>query len=281
MASPKSEPSGDLSVTALYTAETWAWGGLPCAELFQSEDSKRVFGATNAALGVAGIFRKEPSLRHGLVQRHTLIDALLRRSGIRRVIELAAGLSRRGAWFTADPSFDYTEVDLPPVIAKKRALLERTAEGRAVLERPGYRLVAGDAASIDLASLAPAGEPLFVIAEGLFMYLQPDEQRALWSRIFDLLGRAAEGALVFDLVPTGEKAPPGAVGRALGGMMKRFTGGKTFEETARSRADILGELRAAGFVEAAALDPSKVAADYDLPFADMPTQQLVFTARAR
>jgi O-methyltransferase involved in polyketide biosynthesis len=278
MANPKDKAAGDLSVTALYTAETWAWGGLSSAELFSSEDSKRVFGATNAALGVASLFRKDPSLRHGLIQRHALIDRLLRDAGARRVIELAAGLSRRGAAVSADASIDYTEVDLPLVLAKKRALLERSEAGRAVLARPNIHLVPGDVAELDLGSLAPPGEPLFVIAEGLFMYLEPDAQKQLWSRVHALLVRAGGGRFVFDLVPTGEKAPPGAVGRTLEGLMKRFTGGRSFEQTARTRADITSELGALGFERIEALDPSTVAATYELPFADVPTQQLVFSA---
>jgi O-methyltransferase involved in polyketide biosynthesis len=280
MANPTEKASGDLSVTALYTAETWAWGGLSGAELFTSEDSKRVFGATNAALGVAGLFRKDPSLRHGLVQRHTMIDHLLRGAGARRVIELAAGLSRRGAAFSADPALHYTEVDLPAVIEKKRALLARGEAGRAVLARPNLRLVAGDVSEISLDDLAPPGEPLVLIAEGLLMYLEPEAQQKLWARAHALLVRAGEGSFIFDLVPTGEKAPPGAVGRTLEGLMKRFTGGRSFEQTARTRADILRELAAIGFDDAQALEPAAVAEAWKLPFPDVTTQQLVFSAKA-
>lgn len=278
MANPTEKASGDLSVTALYTAETWAWGGLSGAELLTSEDSKRVFGATNAALGVAGLFRKDPSLRHGLVQRHAMIDHLLCEAGARRVIELAAGLSRRGVAFSADPALHYTEVDLPAVIEKKRALLARSEAGRAVLARPNLLLVAGDVGEISLDDLAPPAEPLFLIAEGLLMYLEPDAQQKLWARAHALLARAGGGRLVFDLVPTGEKAPPGAVGRTLEGLMKRFTGGRSFEQTARTRADILRELSALGFEDVQALEPSAVAEAWKLPFPNVTTQQLVFSA---
>ena len=279
MAKPSEKAPGDLSVTALYTAETWAWGGLSGAELLSSEDSKRVFGATNAALGVAGLFGKGPSLRHGLVQRHTMIDHLLRGARERRVIELAAGLSRRGVAFSADPAVHYTEVDLPAVLEKKRALLARSEAGRAALARPNLILVTGDLSDLPLDDLAPPNEPLFIIAEGLLMYLEPEAQQRLWSRVHALLVRAGGGTFVFDLVPTGEKPPPGAVGRTLEGLMKRFTGGRSFEQTARTRADILRELTALGFEDALAREPSMVAEAWKLPFPDVTTQQLVFSAK--
>src|SRR5580658_3312523 len=107
------EQSGDLAVTALYTAGVWAWAGLPGADLCNHEDSRRVFGATNAALGAARLLKPgSPSLKHALVHRHTMIDHLLRASGARQVVELAAGLSPRGAVFSADLGLRYTEVDL-------------------------------------------------------------------------------------------------------------------------------------------------------------------------
>src|SRR5438132_4383140 len=155
----ESSVPGDLSVTALYTSYTWLWGGFPCADLLASAEAKRVFDATNAALWVA----RKDGLRHALVQRHAMIDHVLRESACTRVLELAAGLSQRGAAFAM--RLHYTEVDLPPVIRKKRELLARTAAGRAVLER--LELVEGDVATV---ALPVATEPTLVIAEGLLIY---------------------------------------------------------------------------------------------------------------
>ena len=123
----------DLSVTALYTSQVWAWGHLSHAELLATVDGKRVFDATNAALAVARLVRRDmPDLRYALLHRHAMIDHLLDDAPDRRVVELAAGLSRRGAAYCRER--DYTEIDLPPVIAKKRELLARTPDGRDVLE---------------------------------------------------------------------------------------------------------------------------------------------------
>ena len=274
------ERGGDLAVTALYTAGTWAWAGLACAELCDHEDSRRVFGATNAALGAARLLKPGMrSLRHALVHRHTMIDHLLRASGARQVVELAAGLSPRGAAFTRDGTMRYTEVDFPHVVEKKRALLARTPAGREVLERPNLAFVAGDALEAPLEDRVAVGEPLFVIAEGLLVYLAADQQRALLRRARALVERAGAGTLVFDLVPAREQPQPGAVGRALEGLMKRFTGGRTFERDERTRDDVAAEVRAAGFGGVEMLEPAAVVEAWGLPFADVPTQQLLFVAR--
>ena len=272
---------GDLSVTALYTSQVWTWGGLSCAHLFMTREAKRVFDATNAALAAASLFKRSSApLRYALLHRHTMIDHLLLGSGTRRVLELAAGLSRRGAAVSGDPSIDYTEIDLPLVIAKKRALLERTPEGRGVLARPGLHLIEGDLDTLALEPYVAAGEPVYVIAEGLMMYLTAEPRRQLFAKIRALAERTGELRFVFDLVPSDEEPLPGAMGRVLEAAMKRFTGGRTFERDARSRADVIGELREAGFDEVEAIGSAAVAGPWGLPHADRETPTVVFASRA-
>ena len=91
-----------------------------------------------------------------------------------------------------------------------------------------------------------------------------------------LLAASAAGTFVFDLVPKCEEPKPGAFGRALGWLMKRFTGGKGFERDERTRVDIANELTKAGFSRVETLEPGDVARAWGLPFADVATQQLVF-----
>lgn len=267
-------------MTALYTSAVWSWGGLSGAELLASDDAARVFGVTNAALAVTRIFRRDVrSLRHGLLQRHAAIDHLVESSGARRVLEIAAGLSRRGVARTADPAASHVEIDLAPMIAHKRRLLERTEAGRAALARPNLRLVAGDVADVDLAEASGSSGPDLVIAEGLLMYLDPDQQRALFRKV-RALGGGAPLTFVFDLVPACEQPAPGVLGRALGWLMRRFTGGRGFERDARTRDDIARELRDVGFDEVTMIEPGAVAKEWGLPHPDVPTAQLVFVARA-
>jgi O-methyltransferase involved in polyketide biosynthesis len=262
---------GDLTVTALYTSQVWMWGGLSQAHLLATPDAKRVFDITNAALGIA----RKPPLRYALLHRHAMIDHLLREAGAPRVLELAAGLSRRGAAFCGELA--YCEVDLPSVIAKKRELLARSEDGRRVLER--LQLEAGDVTTIDLAPLAGDGR-VFVIAEGLMMYLAGDARRALFAKVRGLAERASDIRFVFDLTPTDELQKPGFAGRVLEAAMKRFTGGRTFERDARSRAQILDELRAAGWPACEAIAANDVARAWNLPHADRETATVLFSARA-
>jgi O-methyltransferase involved in polyketide biosynthesis len=253
-------------VTALYTSQVWAWGGLTHAELFATRDGKRVFDVTNAALGLARILRRDlPALPYALLHRHTMIDHLLAEApSSLRVVELAAGLSRRGAAHCHER--DYTEIDLPPVIAKKRELLQQNAAGRDVLAH--LHLVAGDALEIDLGAA-----PAFVIAEGLAMYLDGTARRRLFAR-----AAAVASTFVFDLVPSEEEPAPGALGRVLEAGMKRFTGGRGFERDARTRAQIIGELRDAGFTDARAIASAEVARAWQLPHAERATTMVVFSA---
>jgi len=268
----------DLSVTALYTAGTWAWAGVPGAELLDHEDSRRVFGVVNGALALGALFRRRPvSLKHSLVQRHAMIDRLVDDAAPAHVLELAAGLSPRGVHRSADPAVTYTEVDLPPVLARKRSLLGRSSAGAAALARPNLRLVDGDLASVDLAAVspAPAGAPLTVVAEGLLVYLDAEAQRALFRRVRALLDGG--GLFVFDLVPAPERARPGLAGRALGWLMRRFTRGGDFVRDQRGRRDLVADLAAAGFT-VAAIEPAAAPARWQVPHLDRRTEQLVFAA---
>ena len=263
---------GDLSITALYTSGVWEWAGLPGAELYATRDAKRVFDLTNAALALA----RKPPLKYALLHRHAMIDHLVRASGVHHVVELAAGLSRRGAALSAELA--YTEVDLPAMIAKKRELLARTPEGREVLAR--LTLVEGDATALELAPLVSRA-PALVIAEGLCMYLTRPARSALFAHVRELAGVCGEVRFVFDLVPASEEPPPGLGGRMLGAAMRAFTGGRGFERDARTRSDLLEELRAAGFAEAEAIAARDVARAWELPHAERPTTMVVFSAVAR
>ncbi|MGH3767603.1 MAG: class I SAM-dependent methyltransferase [Pseudonocardiaceae bacterium] len=267
---------GDLSVTALYTSQVWAWGGLSHAHLFASPDAKRVFNVTNIALALAGLFNHKVSpLRHSLLHRHTMIDHLLRESGARQVIELAAGFSRRGAAVTNNPQVHYTEIDLPHVIGRKRELLKRTEQGRAVLARPGLRLVEADVETVALEQFVPPGEPVFVIAEGLLMYLDTAARRELFAKVRQLAATAGELRFVFDLTQATER--PGVVGRGLAAAMKRSTGGRGFERCG-TREDVVTALHEAGFDDVAAVTANEIAHAWGLPDPDRRTQVALFVA---
>jgi O-methyltransferase involved in polyketide biosynthesis len=271
------EPAGDLSITALYTSQAWAWGGLPCAELLATREGRRVFDATNLVLAAARLVRPDLApLRQALLHRHVMIDHLAAEAGAGQVLELAAGLSRRGAALSRDPALRYTEVDLAPVVARKRALFERTAAGREVLARPGFRLVAGDVLDAPLEAWVAPGVPLLVVAEGLMVYLEAPARRRLWAKVAALAAASGRVRFVFDLVPGAEEPGPGRVGRVLAAAMTRFTGGRGFARDRSTRQGVLAELGAAGFAEVRAVAAADVARAWGLPQPDAPTRVVLF-----
>jgi O-methyltransferase involved in polyketide biosynthesis len=268
---------GDLSVTALYTSQVWAWGGLSHAQLFANSDAQHVFDAANAALAAARTPDHDLApLHHSLLHRHVMIDHLLEASGYRQVIELAAGLSRRGAATTCDAQVRYTEIDLPHVVKLKRELLARTAEGRTVLARPGLCLVEGDVDTVTLEPFVRRGEHVFVIAEGLMMYLTANARRRLFEKVSQLTAITGELRLVFDLVPTYEDPEPDIVEE----MLKVATGGRGFERDAPTRDGIVTALCETGFDDIEVITSSDIAREWNLPGPDRRTLVVLFMARA-
>jgi O-methyltransferase involved in polyketide biosynthesis len=273
------DQKGDLSVTALYTSATWSWGKLPCAELLATREARVVFGVVNLALAFMRLFRWSlRSLRHSLMHRHTMIDHLLTEAKPELVLELASGLSRRGAAFSADASLEYVEVDLPSVVEHKRMLLGRTEAGQSVLARSNLAIQSADVAEDELTPFVTSKGRLFVIAEGLLMYLKADAQQRLFEKIAQLCRQADGATFVFDWVPAGEQPRPGPIGRVLEWIMKRFTGGRSFEQDPRTREEMRNTLLACGF-QVSFVEPATVAEAWNLPYPGVKTQQLLFVCK--
>jgi O-methyltransferase involved in polyketide biosynthesis len=213
-----------------------------------------------------------------ILHRQVFFDAMVRREGARGLLELACGLSRRGAVLVGE-GVEVVEVDLPAMMAARRGLLERSEVGRAVLCRPNLRLVEADLATAELTGLLPAGDPAVVIAEGLFMYLDAAAQRSLWRRVRGALAERG-GLFLFDLVPAPEQPLPGRVGRALGWLMERFTGGRGFQRDTRTRSDIVAELTGDGF-DVEVVEPFQVAHEWGLPRPAVRSLMVVFLCRVK
>ena len=273
----------DLSITAKYTCECWVFGKFECAELLATEETKLVFDVTNAVLDLTSS-KAQPSLPHSLVQRHAMIDRLLNdwlrtQSGEAQVLELAAGFSARGLRFTEDPHITYTEVDLHSVLGKKRELLARTCAGQEATLRENLRYVAGDLTHLDLSALIDPSRPVFIITEGLCMYLETDAQRILWQRLASLCGQSGS-EYVFDLVPSCEEPQSSRAGKVLDLGLRLMTGGRRFAKNERTRAELTKDLLEAGFDSVKTHDPKGQLDRWNLPHTRVPTQQLLFHARA-
>lgn len=92
-------------------------------------------------------------------------------------------------WRIADPRVDWLTVDLPEMVALRTRLLPA---------EPKVRAFAGSALDRTWMDMIEPGTPVLVTAEGLLMYLPPDEVRAL---LRECATRFPGGAMVFDTIP--------------------------------------------------------------------------------
>ena len=273
----KKMSGGDLSVTALYTAQTWAWAQFKGAEIFTSDQTRAVFQVTNSALAIMRLFRWNlPRLAEGLAQRHTLIDQLAEEDKPDLILELAAGLSSRSTRLTEslDSVQRYLEVDLPHVIEFKKSCYQGQNLQPSILQFYSFDLRELDSTTLNT-WLEGTSHPI-IIAEGIMMYLSIDEAQTLLKLLGDTL-RSTGGRLIFDWVPTVEQPQPGIFGRLLGFLMRMFTGGQDFQRDERTREDTVELLVSMG-AHTQTYDTQNIATERKLPYEYTRTQQLVFCA---
>ncbi len=285
----------DLSVTALYTAHCWYFAKFKYAEFFISDQSKAVFDATNFAMKIARAFRRDLiDLPQGLAQRHLLIDRLLDEILVDTtnvpvcVIEVACGLSQRGSDFRVNRQVDYYEIDLPHVIEHKKACIAKLNQSlkdqnQIFSNQADQFLISADLKDhwtfldqikSNISEKYGASVEYLLIAEGLWMYLDENEQLNFLNQIQDF----EKITLIFDLVPKIEQPKPGMIGRLLGQLMRKFTK-DSFVENLQTRENLVQILKAFDFSEIQLFDCHLVAKTYQLPFADSKTQQLIFKAK--
>jgi len=268
-----------VGFTALYTSQAWIWGGVPEAELFDSRLARAIF------LWITSVYRFARWLRPGmapivqaLLHRHAMIDRLLERADVDQVLELAAGLSPRGAHVSARAGVVYTEVDLPAMIAAKRELLARSARGREIAVRANLRFVAGDATGMTFETILDGSRRALVIAEGLHMYLEAGSQRRLWSNVASALGRGAGGTFVFDHFRRASSTRPGLVSGAVLRAMRDWQERIGFAPDRRSREEVVRELHEVGFDKVEVVTSRDVARAWALPFAHTDTDVAILVA---
>ncbi len=265
--------------SALYTAATWKWGNLPCADIVTPMGARNLFNLVNAYLFLYRILNpRKYSLKHMLLHRHTAINALLKRSGFHQIIEIASGFSPRGSMVSADPEYLYFEVDLPEVIALKRHQLQESIEGKSILGRPNFSLLEGDITRLDFTSCF-AARPTFVITEGIMMYFKRDAQMAIWRNIANFINHNG-GEYVFDYIPLEDEPPRSPLGNFLSRLRQRLS--KHFIPFAyddRTKLDVVDDLKAAGFSDVHLFDSAEVARSWSLPHAQVKTHVIIFQCR--
>lgn len=92
------------------------------------------------------------------------------------VVNLGAGLDSRVWRVDPGPGVTWYDVDYPDVVDVRRKIFPT---------RDGYQLIAGSVTAPDWLSHVRSDLPALIVAQGLTMYLQPDDGHALFRRLTD------------------------------------------------------------------------------------------------
>jgi methyltransferase (TIGR00027 family) len=138
--------------------------------------------------------RAVKSLRRGkssawsMIVRTAVFDEIIvrcvQRDSVGLVLNLAAGLDTRPYRLPLPASLDWVEADLPGILSYKREIL-KDVNPVCKLERVEIDLRENDARRRLFASLAERSQRALVVAEGLLVYLDPEDVRGLACDLFD------------------------------------------------------------------------------------------------
>ncbi len=102
------------------------------------------------------------------------------------VLHLGCGLDTRVYRIDPGPQVRWYDVDMPDVIALRKQLYP---------ERDGYHQISSSVTDLAWLDAIPGDAPVFVVAEGLVMYLHEQDGTALFQRI---TGQFPSGQITFD-----------------------------------------------------------------------------------
>jgi O-methyltransferase involved in polyketide biosynthesis len=206
-----------------------------------------------------------------LLQRHHIIDrelsALIAANPHLQVLEIACGLSPRGHRFAMEhPDITYVEADLPGMVARKQALLEKLFSLNArhrivvcnILDQGGTSLE-----NIIDREFDPT-RPLVVITEGLVNYFTLPTISGFWQRLAGQLQHFPLGVYLTDLYPSVQN-------HHFAGLIRRAN--ESLRMASRSHfclhfekdADIKTHFETDGFKAATVFNPDQAIADGKVP----------------
>ncbi|MFW5925684.1 MAG: class I SAM-dependent methyltransferase [Myxococcota bacterium] len=267
------DPTRDerIGPTAHYTAYVWKRLGLPHAELFATPRGARLFWSFRAAgEWTAAASRRVPSMEQYLGLRHRLIEAALDEHAPDHVVELGAGLSRRGLTWAADRAVPFTEIDLPHMARAKRALLAGASPEVRPRAEAHLRIEEGDvldpALGDRLRSLLAGARRPAVVAEGLVGYFASDERLRILRSVHEGLSGASDGIFLCDLRTrdAGQRLGPAVKAMRLG--IRLVTRGRGIRSDFADDAEVRAFFTQGGFAQADKLDASRLPDLAHLPF---------------
>lgn len=220
-----------------------------------------------------------------LLQRHLLIDARLTHAiesrGVTQVVEIACGLSPRGRRFRERyPQLTYLEADLPPMAARKSALLQEQGwlDGKHRVRAVDILAEEGEQSLAALLAELDPDRPVAVITEGLVNYFQRPVIEGFWRRLASALRGFPEATYLTELYPDLREHPRYRQIRWGVGLIGRLTRGG-YPLHYRSAAEIEQAFVGCGFGRVGVLDPQVDGLGLGLPKGRMPSLVRVIEAR--
>lgn len=116
---------------------------------------------------------KDQALTPQFEARYKLLNRLLRKTGIKQIVELASGIAPRGIEMSQDKTVTYVEMDLPGIIKQKEEIINALVRQSTISQPDNLHLMSGSALD-DLSgvgNLFGTTKPIAVIHEGLMRYL--------------------------------------------------------------------------------------------------------------
>lgn len=172
-------PISNVSDTARWVAVYRAWESARPDALFHDPYAELLAGERGRA--IAAVMPRQARNGWPLVARTKLVDDFVQTAianGCNGVINLAAGLDTRPYRLELPASLEWIEADLPAMIEEKERLLA-SARPRCRLRRIKVDLKDSAARVAMLREAAGSATQTLVITEGLLIYLEDTEVRAL------------------------------------------------------------------------------------------------------
>ncbi|MFO0635640.1 MAG: class I SAM-dependent methyltransferase [Nannocystaceae bacterium] len=249
-----------IGPTAHYTAYVWHRLGLPYARHLATRQGAVLYWGF-FALGewTTRVVPGVPTMRGYLAYRHLLIDALVESLGPDRLVELGAGLTPRTLQWALDRGVAAVDIDLAPMIAVKRAALERLPSPLRDRAAATLTLVAADVLAPDFErtlaeQLADARTPV-VVAEGLASYFDLPARVQLFATVAAALRRRGGGHFVVDLHTADAQAHVGGATTVLRQAIRMLTRRRHALDPFPDQAALRAALLQAGFADARRLQP--------------------------
>jgi hypothetical protein len=254
-----------IGPTAHVTAYAWYQLGMPYAHLFVTREGAAMYWTFASTAGMIGRFFKLPTLVEYLEFRHRVIEAQLELLDPDLVIEMGAGLSRRGITWVLDRGVHYIEIDLPHMSEAKRRILDdapgrvRRALREGELELRSTNILAPSFSDELAAMLAGAKRPV-IVSEGMLDYFDLDDRQKLLENLVKGFRKAGVGGYYLTDLQRGDRERKvGPAAMVLRQAIKLATGGQGPAKPFRDLEHVDRVFALAGFDHGQELKPKPLA----------------------